>query len=220
MARTYEQHCGLAHALDIVGERWTLLIVRELLAGPRRYTDLAAGLVSVPSNVLALRLKEMEASGLVRRRQLPAPASSVVVYELTDEGEALGAAVTELARWGMRTLPPTTGGRPFRASWLVLALRARFDSAAAGGVEESYEFSIPGDGVVGFEVSDGVGRAFTGHAREPAVHITADADTLTALTAGAISGAEASARGAEIDGRPDALERMRSILPVRSAPSS
>src|SRR2546422_10714284 len=83
MAHAYDQHCGLAHALDLVGERWTLLIVRELLAGPRRYTDLAAGLVSVPSNVLATRLREMESRGLVCRRTLPAPAASVVVYELT-----------------------------------------------------------------------------------------------------------------------------------------
>src|SRR3979409_2522453 len=104
MARLYDQHCGLAHALDLIGERWTLLIVRELMAGPRRYTDLADGLVTVPTNVLAAPLKERERKGLVRRRRLSAPAASVVVYELTEDGESLSAAVTELARWGMRTL--------------------------------------------------------------------------------------------------------------------
>jgi DNA-binding HxlR family transcriptional regulator len=215
LARSYDQHCALAHALDVVGERWTLLIVRELMAGPRRYTDLADGLVTVPTNVLAARLREMEAHGLVRRRRLAAPAASVVVYELTDEGESLGTAVTELARWGMRTLPQTTRGRPFRAHWLVLALRARFDPAAAAGVNESYEFGIEGDDVVRFEVADDAGQARMGPATDPAVRITADADTLAALTGGAISGPEALARGARIEGDPAAIERMRSILPPR-----
>jgi DNA-binding HxlR family transcriptional regulator len=135
---------SLAHALDLVGERWTLLVVRELLAGPRRYTDLADGLVSISTNVFAARLRELEGNGLVRRRRLPAPVASVSVYELTEEGESLADAVTELARWGMRTLPATTQGRPFRAHWLVLALRARFDPAAAVGVNESYEFDVEG----------------------------------------------------------------------------
>ena len=220
MARSYDQHCGLAHALDVVGERWTLLIVRELLAGPRRYTDLADGLVTVPTNVLATRLREMEAHGLVRRRRLAAPAASVVVYELTDEGESLGATVTELARWGMRTLPQTTQGRPFRAHWLVLALRARFDPSAAAGVNESYEFGIEGDDVVRFEVADGDGQARMGPAADPAVRITADADTLAALTGGAISGPEALGRGARIEGDPAAIDRMRSILPLRRVASA
>jgi DNA-binding HxlR family transcriptional regulator len=216
MTRLYEQHCGLAHALDLVGERWTLLIVRDLMAGPRRYTDLADGLVTVPTNVLAARLRDMESGGLVRRRRLPAPAASVVVYELTDEGESLGTAVTELARWGMRTLPATTGGRPFRAHWLVLALRARFDPGAAAGVSETYEFRIEGDDVVCLEVADGDGHARMGPAIDPAVRISADADTLAALTGGAIDGPEAAARGARIEGDGAAIERMRAILPIPS----
>jgi DNA-binding HxlR family transcriptional regulator len=220
MARSYDQHCGLAHALDRVGERWTLLVVRELLAGPRRYTDLANGLVTVPTNLLAARLREMESHGLVHRHRLPAPAASVVVYELTEEGESLGAAMTELARWGMRTLPQTRQGRPFRAHWLVLALRARFDPVAALGVSESYEFRIEGDDVVCFEVADGDGQARMGPAIDPAVRITADADTLAALTGGAISGPEAVEQGARIEGDPAALERMSSILPTRRVQST
>jgi DNA-binding HxlR family transcriptional regulator len=217
MSRLYGQHCGLAHALDLVGERWTLLIVRELLAGPRRYTELAAGLVSVPTNVLAARLREMEANGIVSRRALPAPASSVVVYELTPYGEQLAAAVTELARWGMRTLPPTPDRKPFRAHWLVLALKARFDPVGARGVNESYEFAIPGDGTAGIEVSDGGARSFAGPAQEPAVRVTADADTLAALTAGAITRVEAIERGASIEGDAQALERMGAVLPLPEA---
>jgi len=213
MARTYDQHCSLAHALDLVGERWSLLVVRELLAGPLRFTDLADGLVNVPSNVLTARLREMEANDLVCRRQLPPPASSVTVYELTEDGRALGSAVTELARWGMRTLPRTTAGRPFHARWLVLALRARFDPAAARGVTEAYEFCIDDDDVVSVEVRDGQARARVGEASDPAVRISADADTLVALSSGAISAKGAIARGARIEGTPRAIERMRAILP-------
>jgi DNA-binding HxlR family transcriptional regulator len=215
MARSYSQHCALAHALDLVGERWTLLIVRELLAGPRRYSDLVSGLVTVPTNLLASRLKEMEAGGLVQRRRLDPPADSVFVYELTEAGQTLGASVVELARWGMRTLPATTGGRPFRAHWLILALRARFDPAAAAGIDESYELRIDGDDVVHFDVASGEARM--GPATDPAVRIAADADTLAALTGGAITGPEAIMRGAQIEGDADAIERMRAVLPLRRA---
>jgi len=176
-------------------------------------------LVSVPTNVLAARLREMQGSGLVRRRQLDAPAASVSVYELTEEGESLADAVTELARWGMRTLPASTQGRPFRAHWLMLALRASFDPLAAIGVNETYEFDVEGDGVVHFEVADGEGRARMGPASDPAVRVLADADTLAALTAGDLSpldGAAPQARGAgaRVEGEPAALERMRRVLPT------
>lgn len=219
MARSYEQYCGLAHALDLVGERWTLMIVRELMAGPRRYTDLADGLLTVPTNVLASRLRDMEANGLVHRRRLPAPAASIV-YELTEDGEGLLDAVTELARWGMRRLPASTQGRPFRAHWLVLALRARFDPAAAVGVSETYEFDVEGDAVISFALADGQGRASLGPTLDPAVRIAADAETLIALTGGAIGGLEALARGARIEGDPAAIERMRAVLSADSAPAA
>lgn len=231
MSRSYGQYCGLAHALDLVGERWTLLIVRELMAGPRRYTDLKDGLVSVPTNLLAARLREMEGNGLLSRRRLPAPASSVSVYVLTDEGERLGEAIMELTRWGMRSLSvgDSRGGgrggdaragarrRPFRAHWLVLALRASFDTDAARGVNESYELSIEGDDAVSIDVLDGECRARVGAAEQPAVRITGDAETLAGLTAGALDGREAIRRGARIEGAPAALRRMREILSAHRA---
>ena len=185
MGRSYNQFCGLAHALDLVGERWTLLIVRELLAGPRRYTDLKDGLLSIPTNLLAARLREMQDSGLLARRRLPAPASSVVVYELTAEGERLGEAILELTRWGMRSLPADAGTRPFRARWLVLALRASFDPRAARGVSESYELRVEGDEAVSLEIRDGEGEVHVGPAQNPAVRISADAETLAGADRGA-----------------------------------
>jgi len=101
VARTYGQHCGLARALDRVGERWTLLVVRELLVGPARYTDLRAALPGMATNLLADRLRALEAEGIVARRELPPPAASTV-YELTEVGRDLEDAVHALIRWGGR----------------------------------------------------------------------------------------------------------------------
>jgi hypothetical protein len=137
----------------------------------------------------------------------------IAVYELTDLGEGLGASLEALARWGIRTLPPTREDRSFRASWLVLALRARFTPQAAVGLSESYEFRIDSD-VVCFEVVDGKGEARLGAARDPAVIIAADADTFLELVAGVISPSDARRRGATIHGEAPALERMGRILSV------
>ena len=219
MGRGYNQHCTLAYALDQIGERWTLLIVRELLAGPRRYTDLAQGLVTVPSNVLASRLRDMEGLGLVERKRLPAPAESVIVYELTEEGAALSDAVAALSRWGMRSIPPTTDGRTVRARWLLPVMEARFDPRAAAGVSEAYQLQIDDGEFVHFTVDDGHGNAMPGPATDPAVAVCADAETLVALANGAITIPEALDRGAKIEGAPDAIQRMLEILPppARSA---
>src|SRR3954463_11482268 len=99
MAKRYDQFCPIAHALSLVGERWSLLIVRELLRGEKRYTDLAAGLPGIGTNILATRLRDLEAVGVVRRRKLPPPAASTV-YELTDYGADLEETIHSLARWG------------------------------------------------------------------------------------------------------------------------
>ncbi len=214
MARGYNQHCTLAHALDQVGERWTLLIIRELLTGPRRYTDLARGLVTVPTNVLASRLRDLEALELVTRRRLPAPADQVVVYELTEEGMELSDAVAALARWGQRTLPPTTDGKVFRARWLILAMEARFNPEAAAGVNESYQLQVDDEEPVHFTVEDGHGQARPGTAPEPAVSVKADAETLLALANGALTIPDATAKGARVEGTPDAVQRMLEILPA------
>src|SRR5579864_4500846 len=102
-SRGFGQFCGLARALELVGERWALLIIRDLLVGPRRFTDLRRGLPRIATNVLAERLKELEEGGVVRRRLLPRPAASVV-YELTEYGSQLEAAVTQLGLWGARAM--------------------------------------------------------------------------------------------------------------------
>src|SRR6266704_515859 len=120
----YEQACAIARALDVVGERWSLLLVRELTLGPRRYRDLAAGLPGIPSNVLAARLKDLQAAGVVVRRTLPAP-TDVAVYELTGAGRALQPALKELLAWGQRYTPEPAPDDAVQPSWAMLAAIGR-----------------------------------------------------------------------------------------------
>lgn len=119
--RTYRQYCFLAQAPDLVGERWTLLVVRELLLGPRRFKDLLQGLPGIGTNLLSARLKELEASGIVRRATLPPPAGSSV-YELTDYGQGLWPAVVELTRWGSKAID-SSEDKVFRSEWVCWSSR-------------------------------------------------------------------------------------------------
>jgi DNA-binding HxlR family transcriptional regulator len=121
MAKHYEQYCPMAHALDLVGERWALLVVRELMHGPKRYTDLAEGLPGIGTNILASRLRDLEACGVVTKRTLPPPAASRV-YELSDYGRGLRPAMRELALWGARSLGPPTAEDELFDGWLANAV--------------------------------------------------------------------------------------------------
>ena len=122
MAKRYEQYCPMAHALDLVGDRWALLVVRELMHGPKRYTDLVDRLQGIGTNILAARLRDLEANGVVARRTLPPPAASKV-YELTDYGRELRPAMRELALWGARSLgPPTAATEELFEGWLANAM--------------------------------------------------------------------------------------------------
>lgn len=133
--RSYDQFCATARALDSVGDRWTLLIVRELLAGPRRYTDLHADLPGVSTDVLASRLKDMEQGGLALRRKLPPPAAASV-YELTARGRELLPVLSALARWGAPALEERRPTDAVRAHWFALPLRRSLAATAHSGVVE------------------------------------------------------------------------------------
>ena len=150
--RTYDDACAAAHALDLVGERWALLVVRELLFGPKRFTDLRAGLPGVSPNVLAERLRGLEGAGVVRRRKLPPPAASRV-YELTDWGRELEPAIVSLGRWGARS-PARPREAALGVDSLMLSLRTMFDGRGAEGFEASYEIRL-GEDRFRAEVSDG-----------------------------------------------------------------
>jgi DNA-binding HxlR family transcriptional regulator len=120
MTKSYEQYCPLAHALDLVGERWSLLLVKELVRGPLRYSDLHERL-GCPTNILASRLKRLEGEGIVTKRRLPPPAASAV-YELTEYGRGLKPVLHELAHWGARSLGPPPGAVEACQGWLANAL--------------------------------------------------------------------------------------------------
>ena len=167
---------AIARALDVVGERWALLVVRELLLGPKRYTDLRRGLPNASPNVLAERLRELEQAGVVRRRKLPPPAGSRV-YELTDWGMQLEDTVVALGRWGGRV----AGGAPVRsADSVVLSLRAQLDP---GDLQARFELRT-GDDRFHIELADGAITAERGTADRPDATIEADPDTLDAVLRG------------------------------------
>jgi DNA-binding HxlR family transcriptional regulator len=167
MRKRYDQYCPVAHALGLVGERWALLVVLELMRGPKRYTDLAEHLPGIGTNILASRLRDLEAGGIVARRTLPPPAASRV-YELTEYGRALRPVIRELALWGARSLgPPTTDDELF-PGWLENALDTVLAPIAPPG---RFEFRV------GDEVASLVdGEAHPGSVEEADVVVEGDPD--------------------------------------------
>ena len=142
--RSYDQYCTVARALDVVGERWTLLLVRELLTGPKRFKDLLGGLPGIGTNLLAARLKALEGEGIVRRASLPPPAGSNV-YELTETGRSLEPVIVELSRWGADLLGAPREGEDLRAGWAAVAVRSAVKPSVEGGSAGTYGFRIDGE---------------------------------------------------------------------------
>ena len=175
--KRYGQYCPVAHALDQIGDRWALLIVRELMLGQRRFTDLAEALPGIGSNILSARLRSLEASSVVRKRRLPPPLA-VTVYELTEQGCALDGVLGALAQWGATTL-----GAPHPTDcWSMYAVQARFrPEAAADGV---YEVRFGGEGTISLEVADGVLTARPYPAEAPTLAVELESETLHALIEG------------------------------------
>ena len=198
MAKRYNQYCPVAHALDLVGERWSLLVVRELAHGPLRYTDLHARL-GCGTNVLAQRLRELEAGGVVARRKLPPPAASTV-YELTASGEGLRPVLHSLAWWGVRTLGPPPADIEFEPGWLTGALRTAL-------------WSVPGEDVVEFRIGDEVASFSGGHgvyegpSADPNAVVFGDARGLFHLLV------DGDVTGVEVEGDREAVERLLAALP-------
>jgi len=179
--RSYDQYCPLSRALDVVGERWTILIIRELLAGPRRYTDLHADLPGVSTDVLATRLKEMEQDGLITRRRL-APPAAAAVYELTPRGQDLLPALTLLADWGAADLTERRPTDALRAHWFAIPLLRQLAELAAP-CEGTVDVQL--DGGTFHIVINGAGPSYAhGPAEDPDARLTLDADACLAVSQG------------------------------------
>jgi DNA-binding HxlR family transcriptional regulator len=179
--RTYGDSCGIARALDIVGERWALLVVRELVHGPKRFTDLRTGLPRVGPDMLAARLRELEGAGVVRRSTLPPPAASKI-YELTEWGGELAPVLMALGRWGSRA-PLPDPPPPLGVDATVVALETTFDPDAAGWVDAVYELTL-GDQVFTLEVASARLQIARGHAAAgvtPVASIETNTATLAAV---------------------------------------
>lgn len=211
--RSYGEACRFAHALDLVGERWALLVVRELLLGPKRFTDLRAGLPHASSNILSERLRDLEQGGVIQRRKLPPPAASTV-YELTEWGRELEPIVTKLGAWGARSpFPPDS--QEIGPDSIVLALRSLFDSAAAGDLEATYELRIGGERFR-VEIAGGELDLSRGGASDPEASIAVpDAPTLAAVLTDQLPLDDARDSGAiQIEGSKQATKRFLCLFPM------
>jgi DNA-binding HxlR family transcriptional regulator len=211
--RSYGEACRFAYALDVVGERWALLVVRELLLGPKRFTDLRTGLPHASSNILSERLRDLEHGGVIQRRKLPPPAASSV-YELTEWGRELEPIVTKLGAWGARSpIPPDS--QEIGPDSVILALRSLFDEGAAGELTATYELRI-GESRFRVEIADGGLKLGRGGAGDPEISLSfVDAPTMAALLAGQLELTQALACGAlEIDGSKQATKRFLRLFPM------
>jgi DNA-binding HxlR family transcriptional regulator len=207
--KRYGQACAIARALDVVGERWSLLLVRELILGPRRYRDFATGLPGIPSNVLAQRLKDLQAAGVITRRTLPAPAD-VTIYELTDAGRALQPALNELLDWGLRYGPKPSEDDVGQPSWALLSGAGR-ETALPDG--QTCELRVGPDF---FYLSSDAGTLTV--RRSPALDgdavVTMSADTLYGLVTGQTTVTDA-VRHSTVDG--DIEVARRALEPLAAA---
>jgi DNA-binding HxlR family transcriptional regulator len=209
--RTYGDGCGVAYALDLVGERWALLVVRELLLGPKRFTDLQSGLPNASRSVLTQRLQELEQAGIVRRRRLPAPAGSRV-YELTEWGRELEGVVLALGRFALAG-PSRPRDGEMSVDSHVLHLQTLFDPRAAGDLDAGYELRL-GEDTFQVRVADGRVEFAHGPAHRPHASIETDPGTLLELVTNPSRLTDAIRSGrVKIEGDRQALTRFLELFP-------
>jgi DNA-binding HxlR family transcriptional regulator len=214
--RRYGQYCPVAKSLDVLGERWTLLVVRNLMMGPQRYTDIRDGLPGVATDLLTARLRTLEDAGYVQRRQLPRPASATV-YELTPAGQQIARVVLELGRVGLARLGPPAEHDLVSTDALVLALRASFRPEVAGEAEETYQLELDGEPYA-VSVHPGWAGTAPGVASEPKLTLATSTMTFAKLLSGATDPRTAlAADEVQIDGSRRALDRFLAIFSYPAA---
>ena len=211
LKRSYGDGCAAAHGLALVGERWALLVVRELLLGPKRFTDLRAGLPAISPNVLTQRLDELEHAAIVRRRKLTRPAAAWV-YELTEWGMQLEPVVVALGRWAARS--PFLPEGSLNVDSLILSFRTMFDRHAAEGLAASIELRI-GEDRFHADVSRGRMELVRGSAQRPDAIIEGDADAFAGVVYGGRKLAAALRKGdLKIEGDKTAAKRFLTLFPL------
>jgi DNA-binding HxlR family transcriptional regulator len=217
--RSYQQYCGLASGLDIVGERWTLLIIRELLMGPARYSDIMACLPGLGTNLLAERLKFLVARGVVRQVDVRGTGAHLA-YELTPVGEQLRPLILRLARWGMEFIGDLRPDDAVRPHWGFLAVEAMLDQERVPDAEECYEFQVD-DQVFHILVADGRARAVKGAATDPAMRAKTDAATFVQIGGRKLTPLMAMVTGRLVlEGDMDAVVRCCDLLGLEAGTSA
>jgi DNA-binding HxlR family transcriptional regulator len=206
--KSYSQFCALARALDVIGDRWTLLLVRELFGGPRRHRELKRGLPGMASNLLSERLRELRAAGILER----ADVDGAPHYRLTGRGRALRPVLIELARWGAPLLPDLDDDADYQPHWLLLTLDARLDRAAAGEQETALLLVIDGQPIDVVVSADGV---HSPAGRPVDIELVADRRTFLEWGTERLGDAEALAAGMRVTGGRAGLRRLRELFPAQ-----
>jgi DNA-binding HxlR family transcriptional regulator len=208
----YKDGCAAAHAVSLVGERWALLVIRELMLGPKRFTDLRIGLPQVSPNVLSQRLRDLEHSGVVQKRKLPPPAS-VQVYELTEWGSKLEPVLVQLGKWGVQS-PQLPRDGTLGVDSLILSFRTMFNPQSAKGLKATYDLRFRDDRFYA-RVSKGQLEIVRGEINKADVKVETSANTLTALVYGGRSLNEAIRSGdVKLEGDKKMLERFLKLFPL------
>lgn len=205
--RSYGQYCSVAKALDVIGDRWTLLIVRELLLrGACRYTDLKNGLPGIATNLLADRIRDLESAGLVRREEAPPPVATTLVH-LTEAGAELEPVVRALGWWGLRYMAGPADTDEFRSHWLAYPVEFFLRDRNPDGPPASIELRTDTDPAV-IELSDGTVRVRVGSVPSPNLVLAGRPQLITALLTGQLTADEAADRGLLISGDATLLNRV------------
>jgi DNA-binding HxlR family transcriptional regulator len=211
--RSYKQYCALAKALDVIGERWTLLIVRELLAcGPRRYTDLRNGLPGIATNLLVDRLRELERASIIYREEAPPPIATTL-FHLTARGKDLAPLINELGRWGEVLLAESADKDEFRSHWLALPFQLYLSDRTPDRPPVTIEVRT-GDQPLVIETVEGTIQTRPGRAEQPDAVLTGTPQLIMAVLTGNLDLGDARARGLEYEGDPETLWRVQTEVPT------
>jgi DNA-binding HxlR family transcriptional regulator len=210
--RSYGQYCGVAKALDLLGERWTFLIVRELLQGPSRYTDLRTGLPGIATNLLAERLRELEEAGVVLREQAPPPIATTL-YSLTNRGQELQSVIYELGRWGAPLMRDRGANDVFQSHWLWMPVKLFLSDRAPDEPPLAIQVESEGEPMV-IEAQDGDVQIRPGQVDRPDATLSGPPHVLLALFSGELNLAQARRQGLRYKGDAAILERLLPREPV------